>query len=222
MPPISEEARQRLLGMGTRGRSAASLGGQLNERPPDNPLDSLQPTGDLQADALAELDAIMAAFVTLAATDRPLAEWMHTTRSPHWVTMVFLFRKDKNHMLLSMRLFDIGDKYVAIEDWDTAVAKLAERGPAEAEYKLWTMPTWDTNTDGEPITEQQLKFRQAAANASRNFEILGDSEYWLCVCFRTAERRAQFLQQHPPVPGTSYLDGYAVAESLGIEIPHDE
>ena len=218
--PLSDEAMQRLRGMSTKGRSATSLADQLHEEAIANPLENVEYTGKLEADTFAEFDALLAAMES--AADKPPPDWAHTSRSALWVCLVFLSRKDKEWLLVTLRIFELADKYVTIEDWEYALEQLAKHGPAAAEDKIWKPPVWTTNTDGEPITPEQLAYRQAAAKGRYLQTLQADSETWFCLCFRTPEQKAAWLAEHPPIAGTKYHDGYAVAESMGITIPTEE
>jgi hypothetical protein len=62
-------------------------------------------------------------------------------------------------------------------------------------------------------------FRERAEKERERFIDSTDSEYWVCVCFETREKKEQFLKnlglfEH----GDKYLDGDFVAEKLGIKL----
>lgn len=52
------------------------------------------------------------------------------------------------------------------------------------------------------------------------FTVATDSEYWFCLCFQTRAQKVAFLEAMGWMDiGDKYLDGTAVAERLGIDLP---
>lgn len=80
-------------------------------QPPDpDPLAGVEYTGDLEVDALTELDAIQVAF-----RDRRRQEerrFKQATDSEFWVAICFESREQKESFLRNAALSDLGDKYL--------------------------------------------------------------------------------------------------------------
>ncbi|MFD8494251.1 hypothetical protein [Amycolatopsis sp. NPDC059657] len=65
-------------------------------------------------------------------------------------------------------------------------------------------------------------FRERTKREDERFKLATDSEYWFAVCFKTREDKDAFLAAARLLPvGDKYLDGYAVAHTLGITLPTD-
>ena len=84
-------------------------GPQIGKAAPD-PLADVEYSGDLQADAAVELDAMQQAY-----RDRAKAEadrFRNATDSEYWVAVCFKTRADKEAFLRAARLLHLGDKYL--------------------------------------------------------------------------------------------------------------
>lgn len=72
----------------------------------------------------------------------------------------------------------------------------------------------------QELTEMQKQFRSDRNRETSNKEAVTTSRHFLCVCFGTEDRRDAFLAasgwsgEH----GT-FVDGEALAKSMGIELP---
>lgn len=66
-------------------------------------------------------------------------------------------------------------------------------------------------------------FRDRTARENDRFRLATDSEYWFCVCFKSRQDKDTFLAAAGLNSiGDKYLDGYAVARVLGIEMPNND
>lgn len=88
---------------------------------------------------------------------------------------------------------------------------------ADVEY------TGDLATDSEAELDALAKgFRERTKREDERFRLATDSEYWFAVCFKTREDKDAFLAAARLMAiGDKYLDGYAVARTLGIPMPTD-
>lgn len=89
--------------------SKSPVEGILHPPEPD-PLADVDYTGDIETDALAELDALDAAF-----RDRRRREdrrFKQATDSEFWIALCFPSREDKERFLRKHGLIDLGDKYL--------------------------------------------------------------------------------------------------------------
>jgi hypothetical protein len=72
----------------------------------------------------------------------------------------------------------------------------------------------------QELTEMQKQFRIDRNREVSNKEAVTTSRHFLCVCFGTQERRDAFLSasgwsgEH-----STFVDGEALAKSMGIELP---
>lgn len=105
---------------------------------------------------------------------------------------------------------------------DDLLAQLnAESEPdplADVEY------TGDLARDSEAELDALAKgFRERTKREDERFRLATDSEYWFAVCFKTREDKDAFLAAARLLPvGDKYLDGYAVARTLGIPVPTEQ
>lgn len=91
-------------------------------------------------------------------------------------------------------------------------------------------PMADVEYTGEPpedsrreLTALQQGFRDRAKREAERFRLATDSEYWLCVCFKTREDKELFLRNAGLLSiGDKYTDGYAVARQLGIAMDDEQ
>lgn len=123
-------------------QTAASISGMtsnaevlafLNADPDPDPLENVDYSGDEEADAHAELDALHRGFRERAA--REAERMMLATETEYWFCVCFKTRQDKEDFLAAAELLLIGDKYLD--------------GYATAKQLGITMPTRDTNdTEG--------------------------------------------------------------------------
>jgi hypothetical protein len=89
---------------------------------------------------------------------------------------------------------------------------------ADVEY------TGDLATDSAAELDAVAKgFRERTKKEDDRFRLATDSEYWFAVCFKSREDKDAFLAAARLLPvGDKYLDGYAVAQILGIDMPAAE
>lgn len=86
---------------------------KAKEHPPspvDNPLDTVIPTGDIEADKQAEASAILTAFRQRANDEK--ARIKLATDSEFWFAVCFVTREQKDTFLAAMGWNLIGDKYL--------------------------------------------------------------------------------------------------------------
>lgn len=103
-----ERTKALLRSRGLGGASGEGVAGRMTDEGIPDPLAGLKPTGDLQADAAAELDALMAAFE--AAANRVNFARIHD--SPHWLVAYWPSRDEKEAYLGVTALDVHGDKYL--------------------------------------------------------------------------------------------------------------
>lgn len=66
----------------------------------------------------------------------------------------------------------------------------------------------------------QLAAKEALRNEIKSKDDMFDSEFWIAVCFQSREQKEAFLRALNLLDhGDKYLDGYVVAEKLGVELP---
>jgi hypothetical protein len=89
---------------------------------------------------------------------------------------------------------------------------------ADVEY------TGDLATDSAAELDTLAKgFRDRTKREDERFRLATDSEYWFAVCFKSRADKDAFLAAARLMQvGDKYLDGYAVARTLGIEMPTNE
>jgi hypothetical protein len=89
---------------------------------------------------------------------------------------------------------------------------------ADVEY------TGDLAADSEAELDALARgFRERTKREDERFRLATDSEYWFAVCFKTREDKDAFLTAARLLAlGDKYLDGYAVARTLGIPMPTDQ
>jgi hypothetical protein len=81
----------------------------LNAEPEPDPLADLEYTGNLPADARAELNAVQQGFRDRAKREEQ--RFLLATDSEYWFALCFKTREDKERFLTRAKLFAIGDKY---------------------------------------------------------------------------------------------------------------
>lgn len=83
--------------------------------------------------------------------------------------------------------------------------------------------TGDLAADSEAELDALAKgFRERTKREDDRFRLATDSEYWFAVCFKSREDKEAFLRAARLMAvGDKYLDGYAVARTLDIEMPTD-
>lgn len=65
-------------------------------------------------------------------------------------------------------------------------------------------------------------FRKRRARENDRFADATDSEYWFAVCFKNRRDKEAFLAAIKAGRlGDKYLDGYALAKLLGVELPSE-
>ena len=118
---------------------------------------------------------------------------------------------------------------------DDALAGLGGGGPTNAE--LDEMGQIDPTDGGTPdpladvdytgdlevdakaeLNAMQQGFRDRAKAENERFIRAVDSEFWVCLCFRSREDKEAFLQAANLLKdGDKYLSGYLAAERLGVQ-----
>jgi len=79
------------------------------------------------------------------------------------------------------------------------------------------------NGDDAELDALAKGFRERTKREDERFRLATDSEYWFAVCFKSRADKDAFLAAARLMPvGDKYLDGYAVARTLGIEMPTNE
>jgi hypothetical protein len=69
------------------------------------------------------------------------------------------------------------------------------------------------------LTAMEEAYRGRAKAEQARFTAATDSEYWFAVCFKSREDKEAFLRATGLLRhGDKYLDGYAAAHALGVEI----
>ena len=92
--------------------TAAEMKSAFRYRAHPSALDSVEYTGDLEADTVSELEAIRTAFD--AGLDPAwAAEHADILDSPHWVTVFFRDRDHKDKFVRLIDMADTGDKYLS-------------------------------------------------------------------------------------------------------------
>ena len=79
------------------------------------------------------------------------------------------------------------------------------------------VPEVDTAAENSALLEgMKARNRQE----QKRFTDATDSEYWFCLCFHTRAEKEAFLKALGWIDlGDKYLDGTAVAERLGVDLP---
>jgi len=70
----------------------------------------------------------------------------------------------------------------------------------------------------EELSELLQGFKQRARNEQERFDHATQSDFWVTAVFQTFEQ-AQAFRAAIGQPAQKYVDGYAVAKHLGIELP---
>jgi hypothetical protein len=88
-----------------------SLFGARPAQPTPDPLSTVVLTGDIEADALAEVDAYRSALYR--AEQERLDQYRELVNDPeYWCVICFQNRKQKEEFLEKLQLLDLGDKYL--------------------------------------------------------------------------------------------------------------
>lgn len=106
--------------LGAAGGIGAAPG--LSRKPAADPLAGVEYSGDLAADAAAELSAMEQAY-----RDRNRAEadrFRHATDSEFWFAVCFPSREEKEAFLVEFKVGQLGDKYIDGQ----ALARLLRKG----------------------------------------------------------------------------------------------
>ena len=71
----------------------------------------------------------------------------------------------------------------------------------------------------EEMSELLKGFKERAKKEDNRSLDVGDSEYWICMCFQTREQKEEFLTKLNLIQyGDKYLDGMQVAKELNINL----
>lgn len=80
----------------------------------------------------------------------------------------------------------------------------------------------DCQAEGEAILEHMAPREKQAAHMG----MMTDSDYYVCVCFASAEQKEAFLAAakwredwEEKIMGHAYIDGVEIAKKMGIELP---
>lgn len=96
-----------------QGLSLDGDGASLDDAPaadPEDPLAGVKYTGNVEADAATELDALQSAFGDRARKERQ--RFLAATDSEYWVALCFQSRAQKEAFLTALRWIRYGDKYI--------------------------------------------------------------------------------------------------------------
>ncbi|TDQ01261.1 hypothetical protein [Labedaea rhizosphaerae] len=112
MPDSNDDLLAQLSGMAVAGgdMSNEDILGLLNAEPEPDPLSAVDYTGDVEADAHAELNAIQQAFRDRAKREEE--RFRLATDSEFWFVLCFRTREDKELFLRNAKLMGVGDKYL--------------------------------------------------------------------------------------------------------------
>lgn len=80
------------------------------EAQPPKLVNMLDPTGDAEADAMADLDEVQAGFRARAKAEND--RFASVTDSEYWFAVCFKTREQKEHFLRVMKWLNLGDKYL--------------------------------------------------------------------------------------------------------------
>lgn len=81
--------------------------------------------------------------------------------------------------------------------------------------------TGNVETDAAVELDELAKgFRERRDKEAERFKNATDSEYWFAVCFRTRADKERFINAVDSTTriGDKYIDGHALAKSLGIDL----
>lgn len=73
----------------------------------------------------------------------------------------------------------------------------------------------------EEMSELESAYVKRRKDEDKRKRAAVDSEYWFAVCFRTREDKERFLGAagaRKGIHGDKYLDGYALAKLLGVDM----
>ncbi|WP_250504852.1 hypothetical protein [Bowdeniella massiliensis] len=107
-----------------------SFGGkrhQMNFHQAEDPLAKVEYTGDLEADASAELSAMEVAY--RERSKQEAKRFKDATDSEFWVALCFRTREDKEAFLQEFGLIDLGDKYM---EGHKVADRLKKKGSGDA------------------------------------------------------------------------------------------
>lgn len=110
--PTNDDLMTQLAGLAGVGmhQSNEDVLARLNAEPAPDPLDEVEYSGDLPADARAELNAVQQGFRDRAKREEE--RFLLATDSEYWFVLCFKTREDKETFLRRAKLYAIGDKYL--------------------------------------------------------------------------------------------------------------
>ena len=84
--------------------------------------------------------------------------------------------------------------------------------------------TGDPEIDGKrELSETEKAFKADALRAQKQMDLVCDSEYWLCLIFKTREEVETFLTNSKwSASDEKYLDGRMVADKLGVAYKRED
>lgn len=187
--------------MGFEFGSGFSVGQGFSMKPkPANPLDEVEYTGDLQADSLAELEALRAAMLAAPAE--------------HLLTLVFPDRESLDSFMWRRHL----PKAARFIPGAKAVRSMAT---AQAGAAFSTGGGFSLRAAGSQDVEADAGWLERSKQEKRRFTLATDPEYYVVVHFDTDEARQAALDdlglQHLtplPVAGGVFLSGPEVDSVL--------
>lgn len=109
----SDEVLAKLRGAKAKVAATFSRGditAALTAQPHPDPLAGVESTGDLEADAKAELDALGKGLS--GASREWAAKFAQMNDSEFWIALCFKDRAAKERFLRVLHLFELGDKYL--------------------------------------------------------------------------------------------------------------
>lgn len=172
--------------------SGFSMGGGFSMKPtPPNPLDSVEYTEDLQADSLAELEALRAA--------------MNSAPREYLVVILFADRQQLDSFMWRRHLpkesrFVEGEK----------AARLMGTPQANAQFSAGK----GFSLQGTKDVDADAGWVERAKNEKKRFTLATDPEYYCVLSFDSDESRSAFLQelgldkvQPLDLPGQVFLPG---------------
>lgn len=104
------KAKREAKGKIEAARRAAEEARFLRANPPAQYVEMPQPTGDVEVDSAADLDAVQAGFRKRATADKSRKHL--ATDSEYWACLCFQTRAQKDAFLTALNLIQFGDKYL--------------------------------------------------------------------------------------------------------------
>lgn len=74
----------------------------------------------------------------------------------------------------------------------------------------------------DEVDEIKQAFRDRMKAENKRFADVCDSAYWFCVCFKSRQQRAEFLEKIGLDPDLKYVDGKEMARAYKKEIESED